>query len=244
MITLLNTSRRKRSTYNILKQVEKQLLAQGFETQIINVNEYKIDGCRGCQLCIKKDRCNINDDFDELINRLIESEAIIIGTPVYIRNISTDLKIIIDRLCSWYHRPKMTGTYVVSVITTAASGIKNTDKYIKDFCLQFGLNHVGMISSSYVNPNPRNLNKTITKLIKVLNDDIKNYRPSYRQITEFNIQKILAHKITTLDYEYFLDKNWINADYFYECKINIIKRAYGKIIFNILMKVIPDKKKS
>lgn len=38
------------------------------------------------------------------MQKIIESDGLVIGTPVYLNNMSGILKTFIDRTCSWFHR--------------------------------------------------------------------------------------------------------------------------------------------
>lgn len=69
----------------------------------LNVVEYKVRGCKGCWTCKKStDRpgCPQPDDAMELLNRIMESDAIIYATPVYFWGPTAQMKALIDRHCS------------------------------------------------------------------------------------------------------------------------------------------------
>ena len=45
-----------------------------------------------CDKCVKKGRCVVKDDFQPLYDLVDSADALIIGSPVYMRNISGQLK--------------------------------------------------------------------------------------------------------------------------------------------------------
>lgn len=51
----------------------------------------------GCDACGMNGDCNWKDKGNEILNKIIESDAIIFASPVYYYNISSQLKMMIDR---------------------------------------------------------------------------------------------------------------------------------------------------
>ena len=80
---------------------------QGFSTEVINLFDYKIESCLGCGKCVVSGGCCINDDAPSLMQKILDSDGIVLGLPVYIENVSGKLKTFVDRTCEWYHTPKM-----------------------------------------------------------------------------------------------------------------------------------------
>lgn len=68
----------------------------GVETELIILSDYNIHPCDGCGCC-KKGECHINDGMQNLLPKLAESDALIIGSPVYYGGISGGLKCFLDR---------------------------------------------------------------------------------------------------------------------------------------------------
>jgi multimeric flavodoxin WrbA len=181
----------------------------------------------------------IKDDYDSVIDKLNNADGIIIGTPVYLRNISGTLKNFIDRTCVYYHRTSIEGIPIMSVITTAYSGIKETDRYLSDVIVQWGAINGGTISRRATEIDVDVNQKEIQRFVELLNLDKSKYKPSVKQVVEFNTQKILAVKILKKDLTYWEEKGWLNNNYYYQCRINIFKRIIAKMYFALLMKVIP-----
>ena len=88
------------NTAKMINFVFNELNKEGIETELIQLAGTNIHGCRACMGCFKnKDKkciC-IDDDVNKYIKKMIEADAIILGTPVYFANMSTELKALIDR---------------------------------------------------------------------------------------------------------------------------------------------------
>jgi len=101
-IIIINGSPRKNGACSkILKYLNDYLEKENPETKIdlINLIDYNIKYCTGCQNCYKTGKCFISDDNVENIHDLIKSAAgIIFSSPVYASNVSGLLKSFHDRV--------------------------------------------------------------------------------------------------------------------------------------------------
>jgi len=63
----------------------------------ILLSEKKIEHCVGCDTCVEKDTCYIDDDMAEVYSAFERCNAIIISAPAYWRNVPAQFKALIDR---------------------------------------------------------------------------------------------------------------------------------------------------
>ena len=74
---------------------------QGAETETFYFNNLNIKPCQGCLACKKGDkRCIINDDMQKIYSAIENADAIILGSPVYMGQMSAQAKIFTDRMFS------------------------------------------------------------------------------------------------------------------------------------------------
>lgn len=100
-VVAINSSPRKNgNTFILLNYVLEELKSQGIETEIIQTAGLKLEGCNACYGCFKsKDcKCVIKDDMQPIIDKIFESDGIILGSPTYFADITTEMKAIIDRV--------------------------------------------------------------------------------------------------------------------------------------------------
>ena len=71
---------------------------QGAETQAWYSGALDIKPCRGCLGCVQSDRCVVNDDMQKLYTALEQADALVLGSPVYMGQMSAQAKIFTDRL--------------------------------------------------------------------------------------------------------------------------------------------------
>lgn len=88
-VIVLNGSPRKNfNTAKLLKEAQRGAESVGAEVEYFNLYEYNFLGCRSCFACQRKGSttegiCAINDDIKPILEKCINADAIIIGTPVY-----------------------------------------------------------------------------------------------------------------------------------------------------------------
>ena len=79
--------------------LSKALEATSADTMLINISDYKIQHCTGCDSCVRKKPCpqSANDDMPKLEEELRNADAIIISAPSYFTSVPGILKDFIDR---------------------------------------------------------------------------------------------------------------------------------------------------
>jgi len=96
-----NGSPRKGGNTSILIQkVFDELEKEGIRTELVQLSEKELRGCIACEQCIKnKDqRCGVKKDAaNEYIVKMLEADGIILGSPVYFNDVTSEMKALIDR---------------------------------------------------------------------------------------------------------------------------------------------------
>ena len=98
-ILMINGSPNKNgNTKAALSEVEAVLKDNGLETFWFELGNRPVRGCLGCDSCEKTNRCVFNDDpANELIEKMLEADAVIVGTPVYFAGPNGALCALLDR---------------------------------------------------------------------------------------------------------------------------------------------------
>jgi len=88
------------NTEIMLKKVLKPLEAAGWETEYLRIGGKSVNGCSACMKCIEKqnERCIIDTDcLNDYLEKMFAADAIILGSPTYFADVSSELKALIDR---------------------------------------------------------------------------------------------------------------------------------------------------
>lgn len=100
VVAINGSPRRNGNTVGALKIACEELEKEGIETEIIHIGGKRFSGCVNCGQCVKNQnkRCGIEDDgMNSILEKLYEADGIIIGSPVYFSNVTTEVKALIDR---------------------------------------------------------------------------------------------------------------------------------------------------
>ncbi len=95
----LNASPRKNGkTATILAAVLEGAHSRGARTDLVHLIDLDMGGCRGCRHCdTNPGICALKDGLTPYMKKILESDVIIIGTPVYIFRESSLCKALIER---------------------------------------------------------------------------------------------------------------------------------------------------
>ena len=100
VVAFNGSARKDGNTALLIRRVLQVLEAKGIETELIQLAGEQIRGCNACRTCYstKNNRCVIDDDnVNAYIQKMIEADGIILGSPVYFSMMTSELKALIDR---------------------------------------------------------------------------------------------------------------------------------------------------
>jgi multimeric flavodoxin WrbA len=100
VVAFNGSARKEGNTAFLINEVLLELKQEGIETETFNLCGKKIRGCIACRKCYenKDQRCSINNDIlNECLDKMLEADGIILGTPTYFSDVSTEMKALIDR---------------------------------------------------------------------------------------------------------------------------------------------------
>ncbi|WP_319205564.1 flavodoxin family protein [uncultured Ilyobacter sp.] len=97
ILGIVGSKRKNGNTSALVMSALESAQGDGVETELIFLGDYSIKGCTGCEGCRDTYKCVINDDMQKIYPLLMESDAIILGSPTYFYNVTADVKAFIDR---------------------------------------------------------------------------------------------------------------------------------------------------
>jgi multimeric flavodoxin WrbA len=140
-----------REESNTNKLVQKVVESSGCEYELINLAGKDIKPCTGCAHCMMNDgECAIKDDMQPLYDKILNADALVVGSPTYFLDVSGAVKCFIDRNMALYYRGigpdaeiavlgkrPLSGKPAVSITTVAGGGHERTKETLKmflDYC--------------------------------------------------------------------------------------------------------------
>ncbi len=97
VLGIVGSKRKKGNTSTLVQETLNTLKTEGIETELIFLGDYDIKSCHGCEGCKDTYKCIIKDDMQKLYPLILESNAIVLGSPTYFYNISSDMKAFLER---------------------------------------------------------------------------------------------------------------------------------------------------
>jgi len=98
IIGFVGSPRKEGNTAWMVNQILEGAKEQGAETQVWYSGESDIRPCKGCLGCVKGDRCVVNDDMQDIYKTLEQCGGLVLGSPIYMGQMSAQAKIFTDRL--------------------------------------------------------------------------------------------------------------------------------------------------
>ncbi|MDR3190650.1 MAG: NAD(P)H-dependent oxidoreductase [Lactobacillaceae bacterium] len=112
----------------------------------------------------------VDDDLEELKNKIINADLIVLGAPVYMHGIPGEMKNIIDRLADWAHTLRLVGKDIVILSTCNSNGHMTVANQLHLYAIQLG----GRVVGKYVATNFMPTETVDTENI-ILNDQIDEF---------------------------------------------------------------------
>lgn len=100
---VVNASPRKKwNTAEIMQSAQKGAESVGAETEYINLYDLVFKGCRSCLACKLKEKtkckCYWRDDLTPLIDKIFDADALLIGSPIYFGQPTSEFRALVERL--------------------------------------------------------------------------------------------------------------------------------------------------
>ncbi len=178
------------NTETLLRMALGEAEALGAETELVNLAELNITFCTGCNKCLFKPACSLSDDMDELKEKMIAADGIILGSPDYFSNVTARMKNFFDRTRPLHMTSNQLKGKVGGYLTIAGlnnCGAEATNNVMENFFAT----HEMLI----VHPRPEGpiLSASITGSLLA---EVQDGKPRWRRsVEEDPIAPLLAHQL-------------------------------------------------
>ena len=109
----------------LAEAIQKELGKEGEKASYERLTgaDIRIDYCRSCDNCFLKGSCSLDtgDDMAMLKQKILDCDIFLLGTPVYLWQMSGLAKSFLDRISYWTHRYELLGKPAVVFSTTDTS---------------------------------------------------------------------------------------------------------------------------
>ena len=100
VIAFNGSARKDGNTAILVRYVLGELSKEGIETELIQLAGQAMHGCTACGTCFarKNRRCVIDDPVNGYVEKMSAADGLILASPVYFGDITTEMKALIDRI--------------------------------------------------------------------------------------------------------------------------------------------------
>jgi len=100
VVAFNGSARKDGNTAILVRRVFAELEKEGIETELVQFAGQTIRGCTACRGCFKNknQRCVVETDIvNDCIAKMVAADGIILASPTYFADVSTEMKALIDR---------------------------------------------------------------------------------------------------------------------------------------------------
>ena len=99
VVAFNGSARKNGNTAILLNTALDELQKAGIQTELVQLAGKSLSGCIACYGCTKnKDgRCVQEDEMNEYIGKMTEADGILLGSPTYFSDVTTNMRALIER---------------------------------------------------------------------------------------------------------------------------------------------------
>lgn len=94
---IMGSPRLRGNTDLLLDKALEAIKESGYEIEKIVVDRLTLSPCREYYACLRDGKCSIRDDMDEIYSKLLDSDIIIVASPIFFYGVTAQVKALIDR---------------------------------------------------------------------------------------------------------------------------------------------------
>ena len=243
---IINGSPRRVNSWKLIERVKDDLndLEESIGFDEIDLIKENIPFCTGCYSCFTngEETCPHASIIQPIVDKMVNTDGIIISCPVYALNTTALLKNFIDHLAYFYHRPYFFEKKALIVVSTAGAGHKKVGNYIDETLRNMGYNErfklcfvTSYDKSGYL---PLKTKQKIDDKTNKFYQSIKSKQlksPGLKAMFYYNLWRSMA-KAGSIpkDREYWVENDLINYEFYPKIKYNVLKKVIFKVFYKIL----------
>lgn len=203
-------------------EILKSKTQEDLSIEIATSRSYEIKPCIGCGHCFMASNCSIEqyDMMHALKEKMKNADMLIIGSGVYLHNISSDCKNFLDRIGIWTHTFELAGKATITITTSASNGNEIVNGYLQKIFQCMGAKIVANIgirllgNDSLVYPDEQMLSEYADIIGKELHNSelikVSNQQEQFFQ----NMKEIIKHNSKLYDAKVWRENGYFNCNNF------------------------------
>jgi multimeric flavodoxin WrbA len=237
-VTAFIGTQTRRNTYFAMQEFERNLKRYGdVDFEHVFLSDYRLEFCRGCKLCFDKgeEHCPLKDDRDALLEKMEQSDGIILASPSYAFQVTARMKNLLDRTAFINHRPRFFGKVCTAVVTQGITGGGAIVKYLSSAGENMGFRASKGCCVNTLEPMTERQKGVLSRAVE--ETSARFYRemmrptpaPSFFRLAIFRISRtrIKALDESYRDYCYYAEKGWFESEYYHPTSLGPVRKLVG-----------------
>lgn len=136
ILGVAGSPRKRGNTHTLVSRILEGAVAEGAAAETLFLGDLDIRECDGCHVCWKGRQCSKKDDMNKIYPKIIQSDIIVFGTPVYWYGPTALMKCFMDRFVYFNcpeNRAKIRGKSAVIAVPFEEEDPKTADLLVKFF---------------------------------------------------------------------------------------------------------------
>ena len=139
---------KKSQTKALAERVLEAARIKGADTEMVDLGKARIGFCQACEACHHGPDCVLTDDGKAILQKLLDADGIVLASPVYLNQVTAQLKALMDRSSHFIHCLRLMGKYMAAVTTNGGSGGADVQAYLKRYAFTVGAQFVGGVDAA------------------------------------------------------------------------------------------------
>jgi len=102
VLGISTSPRAKSSSDELLRKALAGAESAGASTEYLRLTDFTVGPCVECNACCETGNCRIQDDYQAILEKMLDADRLIFATPIFFMNVCAQAKSLIDRCqCLW-----------------------------------------------------------------------------------------------------------------------------------------------
>jgi multimeric flavodoxin WrbA len=136
ILGVVGSPRKRGNTHLLVSRILDGAVSEGAAAETLFLGDLNIRECDGCHVCWKGKQCSKKDDMKNVYPKIMQSDIIVFGTPVYWYGPTALMKCFIDRFVFFNcpeNRPAIQGKSAVIAVPFEEENPETADLLVRFF---------------------------------------------------------------------------------------------------------------
>jgi multimeric flavodoxin WrbA len=148
ILAICGSPRGKKSQTKLLtEKLLEGAAAADAAVELVDLGRLRIGFCQACETCHQGPDCMLTDDGRAILAKVLEADGLVLASPVYLSQVTAQMKALLDRTSHFVHCLRLMGKYVAAVTTSGGGGGAEVHEWLRKYSFTVGAQYVGGVDA-------------------------------------------------------------------------------------------------